>query len=106
MLEVKAKLLDGSFVIFKGPLKDNTGKIVIPAGVRLEQTAVELERWITWSKASWDADDVLPCCPRRASRMRCFEPLNCERTSMNARYFLLAPRASCLSLTLVVGMTA
>ena len=25
---VKAKLLDGSFTIFKGPLKDNAGKIV------------------------------------------------------------------------------
>ena len=44
MLEMQARLLDGSFVPFSGPLKDNMGKIVIPAGVRLEQTAVELEQ--------------------------------------------------------------
>ena len=41
---VKAKLLDGSFVIFKGPLLDNAGKTVIPAGAELVQTAVELEK--------------------------------------------------------------
>ena len=41
---VKAKLLDGSFVIFKGPLRDNQGKIVIPAGTALPQTAMELEK--------------------------------------------------------------
>ena len=29
---VKAKFMDGTFVIFKGPIKDNTGKEVIPAG--------------------------------------------------------------------------
>lgn len=40
---VKAKFMDGSFVIFKGPLKDNTGKTVIPAGTNLVQTAIELE---------------------------------------------------------------
>jgi basic membrane protein A len=40
---VKAKLMDGSFVIFKGPLKDNTGKEIIPAGKSYEQTAIELE---------------------------------------------------------------
>jgi simple sugar transport system substrate-binding protein len=41
---VKAKFLDGSFVIFKGPLKDNTGKTILAAGQSLPQTAVELER--------------------------------------------------------------
>jgi basic membrane protein A len=41
---VKARLLDGSFVIFKGPLKDNAGKIVIPPGTALPQTATELEK--------------------------------------------------------------
>jgi basic membrane protein A len=41
---VKVKLLDGSFVIFKGPLKDNAGKIVIPEGTSLQQTAPELEK--------------------------------------------------------------
>jgi basic membrane protein A len=30
-------------VIFKGELKDNTGKVVIPAGKALPQTAIELE---------------------------------------------------------------
>ena len=40
---VKAKFMDGSFVIFKGPLKDNTGKEVIPAGKSFVQTAIELE---------------------------------------------------------------
>jgi basic membrane protein A len=40
---VKAKLVDGSFVIFKGPLKDNTGKVVISEGKSLVQTAIELE---------------------------------------------------------------
>jgi simple sugar transport system substrate-binding protein len=40
---VKARFLDGSFVIFQGPQKDNVGKTVIPAGTRLVQTAIELE---------------------------------------------------------------
>jgi simple sugar transport system substrate-binding protein len=40
---VKAKFLDGSFVIFKGPLKDNAGKVAIPEGTAYVQTALELE---------------------------------------------------------------
>jgi simple sugar transport system substrate-binding protein len=40
---VKARLLDGSFVIFKGPLRDNTGRVVIPMGTAYVQTALELE---------------------------------------------------------------
>jgi simple sugar transport system substrate-binding protein len=40
---VKGKFMDGSFVIFKGPLKDNTGKEIIPAGKSYGQTAIELE---------------------------------------------------------------
>jgi basic membrane protein A len=40
---VKAKFLDGSFVIFKGPLKDNTGRVAIPEGTSYVQTALELE---------------------------------------------------------------
>jgi simple sugar transport system substrate-binding protein len=40
---VKAKFMDGSYVIFKGPLKDNKGKEVIPAGKSYSQTAIELE---------------------------------------------------------------
>lgn len=40
---VKAKMLAGSFDIFKGPLKDNKGKTVIAAGTSYKQTAIELE---------------------------------------------------------------
>ena len=40
---VKAKFLDGSFVIFKGPLRDNAGKVAIPEGTCYVQTALELE---------------------------------------------------------------
>ena len=28
--DIKAKLTAGKYVIFKGPIKDNTGKIVVP----------------------------------------------------------------------------
>jgi basic membrane protein A and related proteins len=41
---VKAKFMAGDFVIFKGPLKDNTGKEIIPAGKSYDQKAVELEK--------------------------------------------------------------
>jgi basic membrane protein A and related proteins len=41
--EVKAAMVAGTFDIFKGPLKDNTGKEVIPAGKVFKQTALELE---------------------------------------------------------------
>ncbi len=41
---VKARMMKGDFVIFKGPLKDNTGKIVIAAGVAQKQTDVVLEQ--------------------------------------------------------------
>lgn len=40
---VKAKMVAGSFDIFKGPLKDNKGKEVIPAGKTLKQTDMTLE---------------------------------------------------------------
>ncbi len=40
----KARMLKGDFVIFKGPLKDNTGKTVIAAGVAQKQTDVVLEQ--------------------------------------------------------------
>ncbi len=43
----KAKLIDGSLVIYKGELKDNAGKVVIPAGKAFEQKAPELEA-MTW----------------------------------------------------------
>jgi simple sugar transport system substrate-binding protein len=42
--DVKAKLTAGTFVIFKGPMKDNTGKAVIAAGEERRQTDVRLEQ--------------------------------------------------------------
>ena len=41
---VKAKMLSGDFVIFGGPLKNNSGEIVIAEGTDYQQTDVELER--------------------------------------------------------------
>jgi simple sugar transport system substrate-binding protein len=40
---VKAAMMKGEYVIFKGPLKDNTGKEVIAAGTSLKQTDPVLE---------------------------------------------------------------
>jgi simple sugar transport system substrate-binding protein len=40
----KAKFMDGTMVVYKGPLKDNTGKVVIAAGVEQKQTDVALEK--------------------------------------------------------------
>ncbi len=39
----KAKFLSGDFAPFKGPMKDNAGKVVIPDGKTYVQTAIELE---------------------------------------------------------------
>ncbi len=41
---VKAKMLAGQFSVFHGPLKDNKGKAVIPAGKSFAQTDIELEK--------------------------------------------------------------
>lgn len=41
--EVKASMVAGTFDLFKGPLKDNTGKVVIPAGKVFKQTDMALE---------------------------------------------------------------
>lgn len=41
---VKARMMKGDFVIFKGPLRDNTGKTAINAGVAQKQTDVALEQ--------------------------------------------------------------
>ena len=41
---VKAQMMKGDFVIFKGELKDNTGKVVVPAGTAHKQTDVVLEQ--------------------------------------------------------------
>jgi basic membrane protein A len=40
----KAKLLDGSLIIYTGPIKDNAGSVVIPAGTTRPQTDIELEK--------------------------------------------------------------
>jgi basic membrane protein A and related proteins len=40
----KAKLTDGTLVIYTGPIKDNTGKVVIPAGTVEKQTDIQLEK--------------------------------------------------------------
>ncbi|HIK55952.1 MAG TPA: BMP family ABC transporter substrate-binding protein [Synechococcales cyanobacterium M55_K2018_004] len=42
--EVLAKFMNGSMVIYKGELKDNTGKVVIPAGQSLKQQDPILEQ--------------------------------------------------------------
>jgi simple sugar transport system substrate-binding protein len=41
--EIKAKMVKGEYVIFKGPLKDNKGGSVIASGTAYEQTNVALE---------------------------------------------------------------
>ena len=40
---VKAEILKGGFAVFKGPMKDNKGNVVIPAGTSFPETAVQLE---------------------------------------------------------------
>lgn len=42
--DIKAKMVAGSFDIFKGPLKDNKGNTIIAAGKTLKQTDIELEK--------------------------------------------------------------
>ena len=41
--DIRARMIDGSFDIFAGELKDNTGKVVIPKGKAFKQTDIELE---------------------------------------------------------------
>ncbi len=41
---IKARMMAGQFDIFQGGQKDNTGKVVIPAGKALKQTDLELEK--------------------------------------------------------------
>jgi simple sugar transport system substrate-binding protein len=41
---VKAKFMEGSFVIYKGPLKDNEGNLVLKAGKEWVQTDPDLEK--------------------------------------------------------------
>ena len=41
---VKAQMIAGKFDIFKGPLKDNKGNVVVAAGKAFKQTDIELEK--------------------------------------------------------------
>lgn len=40
----KKKFMDGNFVVYKGPIKDNTGKVVIEAGTEHGQQDIWLEK--------------------------------------------------------------
>jgi simple sugar transport system substrate-binding protein len=40
----KAKFMAGTMVIYKGPIKDNTGAIVVPAGTEEKQQDLNLEK--------------------------------------------------------------
>jgi simple sugar transport system substrate-binding protein len=42
--QAKAKFMEGKMVVYKGPIKDNTGRVVIPAGKSYAQTDIWLER--------------------------------------------------------------
>ena len=42
--DIKAKLVGGDYVIFKGPIADNKGKTVIGAGTERGQKDAELEK--------------------------------------------------------------
>ncbi len=42
--EARAKLTDETLVIYKGPIKSNTGKVVIPAGSEQRKTDITLEK--------------------------------------------------------------
>jgi simple sugar transport system substrate-binding protein len=42
--DAKAKLTDGTLVIYTGPIRDNTGKVMIPAGTVETQTDINLEK--------------------------------------------------------------
>ena len=41
--DIRARMIAGSFDIFAGELKDNTGKVVVPKGKAFKQTDLELE---------------------------------------------------------------
>lgn len=41
--EVRAKFTSGSMIVYQGPLKDNSGRVVIPAGKAYAQTDIWLE---------------------------------------------------------------
>ena len=41
--EAKAKFMSGAMIVYKGLIKDNTGRVVIPAGKEYVQTDYWLE---------------------------------------------------------------
>ena len=41
--DIKARMMAGQFVVYQGPLKDNTGREVIAPGASYGEQAVELE---------------------------------------------------------------
>lgn len=49
----KAKFIDNTMVIYKGELKDNTGKVIVPAGKELKQQDIALE------SMDWLVDGVI-----------------------------------------------
>ena len=40
---VKAEIMKGGYTVFKGPLMDNKGNVVVPAGSAYSETAIQLE---------------------------------------------------------------
>jgi simple sugar transport system substrate-binding protein len=40
---VKAEIMKGGYSVFKGPMKDNKGKVIVAAGKVFQETAIELE---------------------------------------------------------------
>jgi simple sugar transport system substrate-binding protein len=49
----KAKFMSGAMIVYKGPIKDNTGRVVIPAGQEYVQTDYRLE------SMDWLAEGVI-----------------------------------------------
>jgi simple sugar transport system substrate-binding protein len=49
----KAKFMSGAMIVYKGPIKDNTGRVVIPAGKEYVQTDYWLE------SMDWLAEGVI-----------------------------------------------
>ncbi len=46
--EAKKKFMDGTLLIYSGPLKDNAGKEVIPAGTQLASAISNSRAWAIW----------------------------------------------------------
>jgi simple sugar transport system substrate-binding protein len=44
IMAAKARIIDGSFEIYRGPIRDNNGNVAIPAGATLKIEDVELDK--------------------------------------------------------------